>query len=330
MSEIVLQARGLKKYYPVTSGIVRSKPVGWIKAVDGIDFSIRKGETFGLVGESGCGKTTTTRLILLLEKATEGSILFEGRDILSLRRSNLTNYRRAVQAVFQDPFSSLNPRMRVRDIVAEPLVALNRMHGRQVGQRVRECLDQVGLPSASGSLYPHEFSGGQRQRIAVARALAPNPDLIILDEPVSALDVSVRAQIMNLLKDLQENLGLMYLIIAHDLAVVRYMSTRIGVMYLGKIVETGTSEDLFQEPLHPYTMALLSAALPYHPDLPCNEIVLPGEVPSPLDPPSGCRFHPRCFRRMDICSEIEPTLTEMGTDREVACHLWGNTPSSPR
>lgn len=322
MSEIVLEARGLKKHFPVTAGIVRTKPVGWIKAVDGIDFSIRKGETFGLVGESGCGKTTTTKLILLLEEATEGSILFEGKDILSLKRSGLKDYRRALQAVFQDPYSSLNPRMKVRDIIAEPLVALDRVSRKRVAERVAECLEQVGLSAKSGSLYPHEFSGGQRQRIAVARALAPNPELIILDEPVSALDISVRAQIMNLLKDLQDKLGLTYLMIAHDLAVVRYMSTRIGVMYLGKIVETGRSEDLFQEPLHPYTMALLSAALPCHPDTPSNEIVLQGEVPSPLDPPSGCRFHPRCFKAMDICSNIEPTLSKIEPDREVACHLW--------
>jgi len=322
LNDTILEVKGITKHYPIVAGVVRTKPIGWVKAVDGIEFSIRKGETFGLVGESGCGKTTTTKLILLLEEATEGAIMFRGTDVFSIGRSGLREYRRAVQAVFQDPFSSLNPRMKVRDIIEEPLVTLHGFSKKQREERIAECLDQVGLPPGSGSNYPHEFSGGQRQRIAVARALAPNPDLIILDEPVSALDVSVRAQIMNLLKELQDRLGLTYLMIAHDLAVVRYMSTRIGVMYLGKLVETGRSEDLFNEPLHPYTEALLSAALPTHPDTSRNEIVLTGEVPSPVDPPSGCRFHPRCPKALDICSHIEPVLARMEPDREVVCHLW--------
>jgi len=322
VDKVLLEARDLKKHFPVTEGLIRSKPGGGRKAVEGIDFQVRKGETYGLVGESGCGKTTTTKLILLLEKTTAGSISFDGRDVFSLKGTNLKEYRRSVQAVFQDPYSSLNPRMRAGHIVSEPLVAIDRPSKRLVNERRDECLVQVGLRASDASLYPHEFSGGQRQRIAVARALSTNPDMIILDEPVSALDVSVRAQIMNLLKDLQQKLGLTYLIIAHDLAVVKYMSTRIGVMYLGKLVETGESEELFSKPLHPYTMALLSSALPSHPDAPRNEIVLPGEVPSPLDPPAGCRFHPRCFKAMPVCSEIEPILKEVGNEHEVACHLY--------
>jgi len=296
--------------------------VGWIKAVDGIDFFVREGETYGLVGESGCGKTTTTKLILLLEKATAGAISFDGKDVFSLRGSKLKEYRRSMQAVFQDPYSSLNPRAKVGYIVAEPLIAAEQRPKQEVKERRDECLVQVGLRASDASLYPHEFSGGQRQRIAVARALSTNPKMIILDEPVSALDVSVRAQIMNLLKELQEKLGLTYLMIAHDLAAVKYMSTKIGVMYVGKLVETGESEELFTNPLHPYTMALLSAALPSHPDAQRTDIVLSGEVPSPLDPPAGCRFHPRCFKTMPMCSETEPILKDMGSAHEVACHLY--------
>lgn len=317
-----METRGLKKHFPVSKGLLFAKPVNWIRAVDGVDLCIRKGETFGLVGESGCGKTTTAKLILRLEKATDGSILFHGDEVVSSWRGEL-KYLRSIQAVFQDPYSSLNPRMRVRDIISEPLLVIEGMPKKRAGERVVECLEQVGMRRADVGLYPHEFSGGQRQRIAIARALAPNPECIVLDEPVSALDVSIRAQIVNLLKDLQQQLGVTYLMIAHDLATVRYMSSTIGIMYLGKLVEIGASEDVFSNPLHPYTRALLSAALPSHPDIPRKAIALSGEVPSPLDPPAGCRFHPRCFEKQtrSACSEVMPDLKDVGGLHQVACHL---------
>jgi oligopeptide/dipeptide ABC transporter ATP-binding protein len=322
MAEAVLEVRDLKKYFPVRRGLISSRVLGWVKAVDRISFSVRRGETFGLVGESGCGKTTTSRVILRLEPPTEGTVLVSGYDISRLAGEELRRYRASVQAVFQDPYSSLNPRKRVRSIVGEPLVVNRALPRREVAGRVAELLDQVGLPPKSAELYPHEFSGGQRQRIAIARALALNPSLVILDEPVSALDVSIRAQIMNLLRDLQARLGLTYLLIAHDLATVRYMATSVGVMYLGRLVETAAAEELFSHPSHPYTQALLSAALPSHPDIQREEVVLPGEVPSPLHVPPGCRFHPRCPAVMPACKEVDPAEREVRAGHPVACHLY--------
>jgi oligopeptide/dipeptide ABC transporter ATP-binding protein len=315
----LLEVKDLSRYFPVTSGLL-AKQVGWIKAVDGSSFSIKEGQTLGLVGESGCGKTTTAKLILLLEKATAGSILFRGKEIFELRGKELRQYRSSVQAVFQDPYASLNPRMRVKSIVAEPLVVNTALPRKAVRERMEEVLSQVGLDPEAAGRFPHEFSGGQRQRIALARSLIVHPSLIILDEPVSALDVSIQAQIMNLFKDLQEQLGLAYLLIAHNLATVRYMSQEIGVMYLGKLVERGPVEQVYNICLHPYTKALFSAGLPSHPDLVKEEIVLSGEVPSALNPPSGCRFHPRCPSVMPICSAVEPDLKEAAPSHYVACH----------
>lgn len=325
MSETLLEVRGIKKHFPVTRGVVMMKQIGAIKAVDGIDFTINKGETFGLVGESGCGKTTTAKLILLMEEVTSGTIRYNGRDISHLKGADLKTHRGVVQAVFQDPNSSLSPRMRVGNIIAEPIVVgKNPPPKKNVKERVSELLTLVGLRPEAADLYPHEFSGGQRQRIAIARALAPNPDLIVLDEPVSGLDVSIRAQIMNLLRDLQDRLGVSYLLIAHDLAVVQHMSTWIGVMYLGTLVEVARGEDLHINPVHPYTKALLSAALPDHPAKQREAIILPGEPPTPFNPPEGCKFHPRCFRAQEICSRQTPPLREIGDGHLVACHLDGN------
>ena len=322
MAENILEAKDIKKHFPVNKGLLISKTVAWLKAVDGISFSIAKEETFGLVGESGCGKTTTSKLVLLLEALTAGSIYFRGEDIGQFTAAEQKKYRSSIQAVFQDPYSSLSPRLRIKDIVGEPVRVNTDLSGGELLDRVKKVLFDVGLSEATVPYnYPHEFSGGQRQRIAVARAIALEPSIVILDEPVSALDVSIRAQIMNLLKDLQQRLGLAYLLIAHDLAVVKHMSNRIGVMYLGKIVETADSDELHAHPLHPYTKALYSAALPSHPDIRRNEIILPGEVPSPLNPPAGCRFHPRCTDAKAVCSETEPVLTEVAAGHYVACHL---------
>jgi len=320
MNQIILEARDLTKHFPVTKGIIFSNTIGMVKAVDGIGFKIPKGRTFGLVGESGCGKTTTAKLILLLEEVTNGTILFQGKDIIKLSQAELKAYRRSVQAVFQDPFSSLNPRMHVGNIIAEPLVVHNVLSKNEIKEKVAESLEVVGLGRDRAKDYPHEFSGGQRQRIAVARAIALNPKLIILDEPVSALDISIRAQIMNLLKEIQEKIEIAYLLIAHDLAVVKHMSHQIGIMYLGEIVETAESEELYRNILHPYTQALFSAALPSHPDKQSQKIILSGEVSSPLNPPPGCRFHPRCSFVRPICSEQAPPLLDVGSGHKVACH----------
>ena len=318
----MLQALGLKKYFPVTSGVMVGKGRSWLKAVDGVSVQVAEGETLGIVGESGSGKTTLAKLFLLLERPTAGSLLFDGKEFQAFSKEDLARYRRAVQAVFQDPYSSLNPRMRVADIIAEPLPPEAGMSRAEVRERVAEVLALVGLSRDSSTLYPHEFSGGQRQRIAIARALVTYPQYIILDEPVSALDVSIRAQILNLLKGLQERLGLAYIMIAHDLAAARYLSTRLAVMYAGKLVEMGDCDAVYTQPRHPYTQALLSAALPLHPAVRRQRIILPGEVPNPLHPPAGCRFHPRCSKAMPQCATDEPVWQEVEGGHYTACHLY--------
>jgi oligopeptide transport system ATP-binding protein len=318
----MLQGIELRKYFPVTSGVFAGRMRGWIKAVDGVHVHVAEGEALGIVGESGSGKTTLAKLFLLLERPTGGSLLFDGQEVQTFSRHDLARYRRSVQAVFQDPYSSLNPRMRVEGIVAEPLPPEDGLSRAAIRERVAEVLELVGLRRESAALYPHEFSGGQRQRIAIARALVTYPKFIILDEPVSALDVSIRAQILNLLKGLQERLQLAYVMIAHDLAAARYLSTRLTVMYAGKVVETGGCDEVYTAPLHPYTQALLSAALPLHPSLRRQRTVLPGEVPNPLNPPSGCRFHPRCPQALPQCQTDEPAWKEVSSGHYTACHLY--------
>ena len=321
-ADVLLRAENLRKHFPVTEGLVLMKTVGWVRAVDGISFEVRRGRTLALVGESGCGKTTTAKLVLRLERPTAGRVTLDGQDIHALSGSGLRRFRTQVQAVFQDPWSSLSPRMRVRDIVAEPLVVNRNVSGREARERVLELLNDVGLRPEQADLFPHEFSGGQRQRIAMASALSVEPSLIVLDEPVSALDVSVQAQIMNLLRDLQAQHDVSYLMVSHNLATVRYLAHEVAVMYLGEIVERAATDDLYEQPLHPYTQALFSAALPAHPALQRDEIVLQGEAPSPIDPPSGCRFHPRCPFAKDICTEVAPEWKEETPGHFVACHLY--------
>ena len=316
----LLEARGVVKHFPVRGGLFGG-PRKVVRAVEDVSFVIEPGATLGLVGESGCGKTTTAKLVLLLERPTAGEIRFDGESLATLDAEGLRRYRHSVQAVFQDPYASLNPRMRVDSIIAEPLVTNERLAAVELGERLRKVLDLVGLPARAAKLFPHEFSGGQRQRIAIARALTLSPRLIVLDEPVSALDVSIRAQILNLLRGLQRELGLAYLFIAHDLAAVAHMSHVIAVMYLGRVVETGAARIVATQPRHPYTKALFAAALPSHPDDSRDDVVLAGDVPSPLDPPSGCRFHTRCPQVMPRCSTDEPKLATVD-GREVACHLY--------
>jgi oligopeptide/dipeptide ABC transporter ATP-binding protein len=316
----VVEAAGLSKHFRARRGVFGGER-GVVRAVDSISFAIECGHTLGVVGESGCGKTTTAKLVLGLEEPTDGEIFFEGQSLKTLDAAGHRRYRKSVQAVFQDPYASLNPRMRISAIIAEPLVTNEVLDAGEVRSRVLNLLDLVGLPGRSANLFPHEFSGGQRQRIAIARALALSPKLVVLDEPVSALDVSIRAQILNLLRDLQDELGLSYLFIAHDLAAVAHMSHTIAVMYLGKIVEIGEANDLARSPKHPYTAALFAAALPSHPDEEGDDFVLTGEVPSPLRPPSGCHFHPRCLHAMPRCSQEPPSLAHV-EGRQVACHLY--------
>ncbi len=321
-ADVLLKAERLAKHFPVTEGLVLMKTIGWVRAVDGVSFEARRGQTLALVGESGCGKTTTAKLALRLETPTSGSIEIEGRDVHALKGRELREFRASVQAVFQDPWSSLSPRMRVRDIIAEPLVVNKRVGKRKARERVAELLADVGLRPEQADLFPHEFSGGQRQRVAIAAALSVSPQLIVLDEPVSALDVSVQAQILNLLRDLQERRGVSYLMVSHNLATVRYLAHEVAVMYLGEIVERAETDALFERPLHPYTQALFSAALPARPGARRDdEIILQGEVPSPLNPPSGCRFHPRCPFAMPVCAETAPEWKEAAPGRFVACHL---------
>ena len=320
--EPLLEAQHLKKYFPVTRGLALQRTVGWVRAVDDVSFAIQPGETLSLVGESGAGKTTVARAVLLLENLSGGKLLFHGKDVGTLGGLELKDYRSNVQAVFQDPWGSMNPRMRVKTIVGEPLVVNTNLGKGEIRHKVLDLLAQVGLRADQAELFPHEFSGGQRQRIAVARALALNPRLVVLDEPVSALDVSIRAQIMNLLKDIQTEYGLSYLLIAHNLATVRYMSHAVAIMYLGQIVEYGEGDELFEQPLHPYTKALMSAALPAHPDEVIEEIVLQGEMPSPLNPPTGCHFHPRCPAAMAICRKVAPEVIRIGKTHTVSCHLY--------
>jgi len=323
VSDRLLAVRDLRVHFPIKQGLVMERTVGAVRAVDGVDLDIERGETLGLVGESGCGKTTVGRAILRLVEPTSGSIVFDGRDITHLKGEALRQMRRRMQTIFQDPFSSLDPRQSVARIVAEPM----RVHGlasrAEVQDRVRELLETVGLPAEAGSRYPHEFSGGQRQRIGIARALGLNPDLIVADEPVSALDVSIRAQVLNLLEELQDRFSLTYLFVSHDLAVVRHISDRIAVMYLGTIVEVASADSLYEQPLHPYTLALLSA-IPI-PDPVVEQrrrrILLAGDLPSPADPPTGCRFHTRCpFRRPERCHDEIPALREIDGGHRVACH----------
>jgi oligopeptide/dipeptide ABC transporter ATP-binding protein len=322
MTKPLLEARGLKKYFGIKQSFFRRGPTAWVKAVDGVEFTVHRGETLGLIGESGCGKTTTARMILLQEPPTEGTALFDGKDIFSLQGKELMDYRRSVQVVFQDPYSSLSPRMRVGDIIGEPLEIHTDLSRQALHERVAETLELVGLNPDMAVLFPHEFSGGQRQRIAIARALATQSRLIVLDEPVSALDVSIRAQIISLLEQLQQRLGMSYLFIGHDLATVAHISHRIAVMYLGKLAEVADSQELCSAPLHPYTKALFAAALPSRPNEAHNGVLISGEVPTALNPPSGCRFHPRCPHAMPQCTQEEPRLQEVSPQHWVACHLY--------
>jgi len=321
MTQPLVKVDNLKMHFPIKGGLL-GKTIGQVKAVDGVSFSINKGETLGLVGESGCGKSTTGRMLLRLLEPSEGKIYFEGQDITNLPAAEMRKLRREMQMVFQDPFASLNPRHTVEKILEEPLIVHGMKDKKERKLRVKELLEVVGLSSYHAKRYPHQFSGGQRQRIGIARALAVNPKLIIADEPVSALDVSIQSQVLNLMQDLQKEFNLTYLFIAHDLGVVRHISDRVGVMYLGNMVEITESEQLYEKPLHPYTQALLSAVpipdVTYQKD----RVILQGDVPSPSNPPAGCPFHTRCPKAMEVCSSVRPVLQEYEPGHYVACHLY--------
>ncbi len=317
--EVLLSVRNLKKHFPIRGGLF-SRPIGAVRAVDGVSFDIKKGETLGLVGESGCGKSTTGMLVLRLLEMTGGEVMFEGQDVAKMGKGELRRFRRHAQIIFQDPYASLNPRMSVGEIIGEPLMLHGMASGVDRTKRVEELLKVVGLGPHHAIRYPHEFSGGQRQRIGIARALAVNPKLVVCDEPVSALDVSIQSQILNLLVELQQEMGLTYLFIAHGLNVVKHISDRIGVMYLGKMVELAEGDELITNPLHPYTKTLISAIPQPNPGAQRNRIILQGDVPSPANPPSGCRFHTRCPECQPICSQQEPEFRQIG-ERFVACHL---------
>lgn len=320
MNNSLVEVRDLKKHFPVKSGFLFGKLIGQVRAVDGVSFEVKQGETFALVGESGCGKTTVANLVLHLLEPTSGEIRFRGQSLREMSVEETRGYRKAVQAVLQDPYGALNPRMRVGHIIGEPLEVHGFSRGDR-GRRIKEALRSVGLPETSDTLFPHEFSGGQRQRIGVARALTLEPDLIVLDEPVSNLDVSIRSQVLNLLKDIQDQRGIAYILITHDLATVEHMSHNIAVMYLGKLVELGTAGEVCGDPAHPYTASLVAAATP-----PTRKhawrIPIMGEVPSALAIPSGCSFHPRCPYAMPLCTEVTPALTEVASGRWVSCHLY--------
>ena len=316
----LLRIDGLKRYFPITKGMLLQKVIGHVKAVDDISFTVNEGETFSLVGESGCGKSTTANLVLKLDDPTAGDLYFQGENITGMKGPGLQNYRRSLQAVFQDPFRSLNPRRKVKSIIAQPLLAQKIGTKQSRDKKVAELMDIVGLRPRQAELYPHEFSGGQRQRIAIARALALDPKALILDEPVSALDVSIQAQVLNLLKDLQKMFGLTYLMISHDLAVVDHMSTNIGVMYLGSLVEVAPRKELFHNTKHPYTRALLDSVPVADPSIKM-EATVEGEVPSPINLPSGCRFHPRCPLAEAKCVKENPKSREVGPNHFAACHL---------
>lgn len=318
----ILQVQDLKKYFPIKGGVFGKKTLKQVKAVDGVSFDVFEGETFGIVGESGCGKSTTGRTILRLLEPTEGKILFQGKDIAEFSKNDMRKLRKDIQIIFQDPFASLNPRMKIKETIEEPLINFGVTDRSEREKRVLEVADQVGLTKAQLTRFPHEFSGGQRQRIGIARALVSKPKLIIADEPVSALDVSIQSQVLNLMRDLQKEFGLTYIFISHDLSVVKHFCDRIGVMYLGKMVEVADKKRLYDTPLHPYAEALLSALPSSHPLQKKQRIILQGDVPSPSNPPSGCTFHPRCFKCLDVCKTEQPSLQQVHEDHLVSCHLY--------